>query len=112
MQLMPCFQVQLTLMPAKQGILKRLVTLAAGSTPIMRDVSRWRKLKRSDLLGKGDGLVLQPADSFAQTKYGWYLLPSSTELKRPGPNDPPDSSRGKVGVGVLPYTYDRAGLTR
>ena len=83
-------------MPAKQGAHKRLVTLGEGSKPMIRDVAKWRKLKAKDLIDKGNGLVLQAHDSFAQTAYGWYLLPMQSELQHVSPIEKPDSSRGKV----------------
>lgn len=60
--------VHLTIMPAKRGVRKRLVTLTDGGKPMYRDGSKWRKLTTADLLGRGDGLVLQPQDSLAYTK--------------------------------------------
>ena len=89
-------KVRLTLMPAKQAVNKRLVTLTENGKSVVRDNAKWRRLKAADLLRKAAGRVLQVSDSFAQQEYGWYLVPLDAELEAQGSIDPPDSSRGKV----------------
>ena len=94
--------VRLTLMPAIPFPGRRLKTFSRGKE-VFRASSMWTVLGSADL-GDHNEELFQLQDSFAQHRYGWYLVPMDEALDDDAALETPTASRGKLYRLVLPYS--------